>query len=550
MGYYPKYTIPQNEQAPLCQNPSTERQNLLLGVPAYGIEPNAPITVQHGTEYFNTLSDFGRMTDGKKHDKLDYLDPAFFHFTSSGGRTIVYKLNCLSAVCGFKMGFLNQDSVAVHPSRGVDVYLSENGKDWQRVVKNRNTNTYQPEDYAVIEAEFEKPYKALWLLIEMRVPLHVWVDQIELFGTTAIPEDALSIVDDGVMLENTCRIVNKYPDFDQLCGVHNVLLAYNCMPEEYSDGGKRGLNTPDQYLPYLAYYDREGKMVDTFFDSFLYLPYSRYTYSKLYKCASGWNYYVDNTFAENRNVDALEEAASVVEDTLKLTDYKVKVFLSILHTGARYGEHPDKFGDLDGDGVDENFDDFEDRKKAIRWIIDTQIDRFGAKERKHLELCGFYWFEEEINYGDPTEVDAILYAREYLHAKGYKLFWIPYYLASGYQDWRENGFDIACMQPNFAFRKKETKQILYDNAEITKRFGMCYEMEINGVVDPEDVERYTCYMDCGAEMGFMHSVKMYYQGGVPGEFYRAWQSTDPVVRAVYDNTYLYAKEKYVSRNQK
>ena len=78
---------------------------------------------------------------------------------------------------------------------------------------------------------------------------------------------------------------------------------------------------------------------------------------------------------------------------------------------------------------------------------------------------------------------------------------------------------------------------------------MCYELEIGGS-DPVNVERYMKYLDCGAETGFMHTIKMYYQGGVPGEFHKAFVSSDPELRKVYDSTYLFAKEKYVSRNTK
>ena len=57
-------------------------------------------------------------------------------------------------------------------------------------------------------------------------------------------------------------------------------------------------------------------------------------------------------------------------------------------------------------------------------------------------------------------------------------------------------------------------------------------------------------MDCGAETGYMHSVKMYYQGGVPGDFYNACHSSDAECRSLYDDLHLYIKEKYVSRKDR
>lgn len=93
--------------------------------------------------------------------------------------------------------------------------------------------------------------------------------------------------------------------------------------------------------------------------------------------------------------------------------------------------------------------------------------------------------------------------------------WIPYYQASGFSDWKELGFDMACMQPNYAFTGTATIDRLYDNAATTKRLGMCVEIEINQYDSKSDILRYKEYLAVGAETGYMNAVKCYYQGGVP-----------------------------------
>jgi hypothetical protein len=174
-------------------------------------------------------------------------------------------------------------------------------------------------------------------------------------------------------------------------------------------------------------------------------------------------------------------------------------------------------------------------------MIDTQIARFNEKERKNLTLAGFYWFEEEINYENPHEFQVMFFVRDYLHSLGYKMIWIPYYQASGFGDWKELGFDVACMQPNYAFRTDIPKKRLYDNAALTKRYGLCYELEINDSYAPEFYDRYKEYLEVGIETGFMNTVKMYYQGG--RTFYDMYMSKDPFAHSVYDDTYLFAKRK-------
>ena len=107
---------------------------------------------------------------------------------------------------------------------------------------------------------------------------------------------------------------------------------------------------------------------------------------------------IENQFAENRNVNALNTAVAQVKEELGLDDYTVSVFFSILYTFPEAGD----FGDIDGDGVVENFTDIEDRKKAIKWIIDEQIRLFDEGDYENLKLYGFYWFEEAINFSDPV----------------------------------------------------------------------------------------------------------------------------------------------------
>ena len=223
-------------------------------------------------------------------------------------------------------------------------------------------------------------------------------------------------------------------------------------------------------------------------------------------------------------------------------DVRVSVFFSILYTW------PDKtsFGDVDGDGVIEDFSKAEDRKKAIKWIIDEQLSRFEAGGYDNLDLLGFYWYEEQVTYTDPHELELIRYASDYVHSLGYKLMWIPWYCAPGYTDWKELGFDMACMQPNYAFSGQATVERLYDNAETTRRLGMCVEIEIGQYDAQADILRYKEYLAVGAETGYMDAVKCYYQAGMPGAFYAAWKSADPFVNSVYHDTYLFAKGKYDS----
>lgn len=106
---------------------------------------------------------------------------------------------------------------------------------------------------------------------------------------------------------------------------------------------------------------------------------------------------------------------------------------------------------------------------------------FYAKKYEHLQLSGFYWFTEEIDYEDSQLLEMIRVTTDYVRSKNLITTWIPYYLASGYNDWRRLGFDMACYQPNYAFSQGIPEQRLYDAADTAKLLGMCIELEIGGL---------------------------------------------------------------------
>ena len=509
-----------------------QERNLIAGLPQQ-IEQLASFSAEVATTFYNSKEDAAMLTDGKFAGQAAYSDPAYFRFTGGLGRTILYDLGRESAVSSFAGSFLYELSTAVGLPRRLLIKASQNGVDWQTIHVTEAFKTSETAARVEVAEAFAQTYRARYIKFVFPVNTHVYCDELAVYGTKRIPDDAADLVADAV---EVAVYPDKYITPDDFLGVNNMLLSYNHDPASAS-GGK---TTAEEYMPFVGYYDRGGKLADTFFDSFLFLPYGAYV-NEENGDFTAWNAYVDNVFAEDANVNALSEAAERVSEGLG-RDVRVSVFFSILYTW------PDKtsFGDVDGDGVIEDFSKAEDRKKAIKWIIDEQLSRFEAGGYDNLDLLGFYWYEEQVTYTDPHELELIRYASDYVHSLGYKLMWIPWYCAPGYTDWKELGFDMACMQPNYAFSGQATVERLYDNAETTRRLGMCVEIEIGQYDAQADILRYKEYLAVGAETGYMDAVKCYYQAGMPGAFYAAWKSADPFVNSVYHDTYLFAKGKYDS----
>jgi hypothetical protein len=394
-----------------------------------------------------------------------------------------------------------------------------------------------------LSGDFGGKYKARFVKFMFQLgSAHTWVDEITLTGTKAIADGAKDVVPNG---EVTGFDVNKYADPKAL-GAENILLTYT-FKNENKDAG---LNTKDELLPYVAYYGNDGKMKDTFFDGFLFLACSTtcpsgafiYHYEEKPAVSTDWIAYYDDLFYKDCNVNGLQAAVSEVKKTLNKNDFKAKVYLPIYATT----QTQKNFGDIDGDGVSEDFSKIEDRKKAHKWWIDMLIKRFKDGSYGDLELAGFYWNDETI-YGasDPGEEEDMKFVNEYVHSLGYKYFWIPYYLSTGFANWKDYGFDAATMQPNYMFAKDAPESRCDDNAKMTKYLGMGVEIEADGSVikTPEGLAKYRKYLSTGVKWGYMSSIKTYYQDAGPGIFYAAYKSTDPVIHSVYDDTYRYAKNK-------
>ena len=500
--------------------------NLIAGKPVQ-IELVDALLKDHATTFYNSPESNPALTDGKHASSAAYTDSAFFRFTNGEGRNLYFDLGHVSAVTGIRASFLREDAPNVKLPAGLLVYGSVDGEEWKVFHHVDSVYSEGASSIAQVDETFDKAYKVRYIRITFSVLPHVYCDEIEILGRKN--------VEGAAELSESTAVNDLYPQAfitpDRFDGVENMILSYNCNPS-LASGGK---TTVEEYLPHVGYYDRDGKLADTFFDSFLFLPYAAFTGTE-YRDFTAWNTYVDNVFAEDANINALSEAVEQVSEGLG-RDVRASVFFSILYTW------PDKtsFGDVDGDGVLEDFSKVEDRKKAIKWMIDEQLARFEAGGYDNLDLLGFYWFEEQITYSDPYETELIRYARDYVHSLGYKLMWIPYNYASGYSEWKSLGFDMACMQPNYAFRYNETRDILYRTAETTKLLGMCVELEINDADNPADVARYKEYLAVGAETGYMNAVKVYYQGGLPGEFYKAYLSDNKYINSIYHDTYAFAK---------
>ncbi len=504
-----------------------KRKNLLLSLPQY-IKNYESIAMERRTEWFNSPASCARLTDGIYASEANCFDEAFFHFTDGCARSITYDLGDVCAVDGVRIGVLKEDSTAVRPPVRVCVLLSENGNDWQTVCEITGLTSEKENDIIRKGIDFDKKYRARYVKFTFCIVCHVWIDQLEVFGTECT-DGACEIVPDTV---NGADFPERFASAEQL-GAKDVLLAYFCHE-------RVAPITKEIFLPHVAYIEN-GEIKDTLFDGYLFLPYVAFLYEGYKKRPlrkKDWMHYIDTQFIEGFNMDALDEAANEVGKALNIDDFKVSVYMSILYPVTEVRE----FGDVNGKNLD--FTLLEDRESALKWLIDEQYSRFMAKKYKHLDLKGFYWFTEEINYADDQLLSLLRSTTDHVRGLGLITTWIPYYHASGYNDWRHLGFDMVCYQPNYAFNQSVPDSRLFDAASTAKLMGMCIELEVGGTAD-WNIERIRKYYAAGAITGYMtEAAHMYYQDGIPGIYHAAYKSENEDLHAVYNDTYRFIKGKF------
>lgn len=348
-----------------------------------------------------------------------------------------------------------------------------------------------------------------------------------------------------------CLSINAFADYlspgaDACGGIHDLLLIYS------GDSTSQDWNTGD-FDPYVFHLAEDGRPDDWFFDGFLFLgqtlPGNQSTELNAATPASdmnGWQWYIDRIFQKNKFIDALNTTISAAAPNLsKVQNRKIVVMIPYPSTKQS------AFGDVNGDGRSEDFSKPADRLIAIKWYIDAVIERWKMARLSHLELAGFYWMEESYH---PEDLEILEPVHDYLHARGMRLFWIPYYFGSPASlQVNRLGFDCIAKQPNYFFpRWRAEKSRVASTARTAKKFGMGFEMEVDDTVfsDPEtQYPKYLRYLNGGVEEGYMkNAFHAYYQG--VRTLRRLYESNDARFHQLYDMTYRFTKGTYIPVEEK
>jgi len=327
---------------------------------------------------------------------------------------------------------------------------------------------------------------------------------------------------------------------DDCAGVSDLLLIYS---DDFSDAKWM----KDNFLFYTYHLTQDAQPDGWFFDGFLFLaqtlPGGQATQIDIRSKPSdmgGWKWFLDRIFSKDAYIGGLE--ASVADAPRGLPDAGPrKVVIMIPYPPPQQRD----FGDVDGDGKSEDLADPAARLSVVKWYVDSALDRWKASNYKHLRLAGFYWVDE--GYRD-ADAEIIKETGKLVRDKGYRLFWIPYYMGDpNTARWRELGFDCAAKQPNYFFPNwKAERNRVATTAHRAEKQRMGVEIEVDDSVLTNPVEqypKYVRYLNTGARTGFMKdSFVAYYQGVMT--YMKLYSSHDARFRRLYDLTYDFVRGAY------
>ncbi len=314
---------------------------------------------------------------------------------------------------------------------------------------------------------------------------------------------------------------DSYPK-PQISGFHHCALIYETI-------------TRDSYSlrPYIVRIVDNKPTNDWLFDAFLYLTQRTSSGKRTEYGATDitdWQELIDRLF-KNGDLEALDDAISDIAEELGVDGPPEKRKIIICIPWLSPECHT--FGDVDDDGKTENLAHAEDQKKIVAWFIKQISNNWQKANYKHLELWGFYWMREDI----VNDAQTVRLAADVVHSAGYKLLWIPYNNALGWDKWQDCNIDVAILQPNYAFGTSLDgghirRNRLLETASRAKQSGTGVEIEIRGYGEhPLSNQVFLEYLRDGYLYGYQQGTTAYYLGS--DFIHLAYNSTNPQLLKLY-----------------
>ncbi len=496
------------------------------------VDPQLTAVQQNWPDSGYQLTNGNLATAGLNHGWVGYL--------SQDSRTITVNLGQVDTIRSLSARFLQAARWGIYGPERVLFDVSANGQKWQRVADVTNPT---PQDSPTVATEVVSTGRlhvaAQYVRIQFPVDTWTFVSQLDAVGVPGVAAGTARAEGNNAGISPNMG----YAGYDHSGGAHHILLTYLLEPAKLNPAVYPWVLTPSQWLPQIAYLNSSGQIQNWYFKTILALPGGYPLTSQ-----SSWQLWLDDLFnqgtwnnpAQSTQLPALNRTVGQVKQALHDPSYRENVILAVPYPNAAISN----WGTLGGQTM--NFATTTDRIAAVQWFIQQAMQDWNASHFTNLHLAGFYWYNESVNLAVAGEKTLIKTTAETVHALGRRFYWIPYFEAPGYKLWRQLGFNLAMMQPNFAFQSLTNPIRLTEAAQLAQHYGMGLEMEFPySVLNPASssvlsgTNRYLLYQDAALAYG--------YAKGVPLAWYQNTQnllSDYQGHRYVYDLVYQFLQGKY------
>lgn len=289
----------------------------------------------------------------------------------------------------------------------------------------------------------------------------------------------------------------------------------------------------DQFLPYVVHQNQQGRK-DWLFDGFLFTEFldgkghhfAHGNSNTTLACKPEWEWLTERQLEKDRGFSALDQCirGQIKEIGKPSFRHKLVVAMPVPVKGQKDWGSLNRPMDFSNDA---------DRIEACKWYIDQFLDRYSKEGYKNLDLEGFYWVSEK----DDVYKDILVQVGDYIRSKNLRFFWIPYWTAIGFDNWKTDKFDFAYIQPNYFFKNEINYERLDAVCAFAKGTGMGLEMEFDSraLADAKDCkrDRLISYIEAFEKNDVFQDASIaYYEGG--GTIYDFYRSKNPLDKAIMD----------------
>ena len=310
-------------------------------------------------------------------------------------------------------------------------------------------------------------------------------------------------------------------------GVHQCVLGY-------CGGGK--VYTAEEWLPLFGHV-KDGKIDGTMFTAATLMPSPVHVYySNDLNNRVGFDNWVQHVLTNAANIN---EAVGKVKAALGLTDYTVKLFPAVFDPSSDFGNAKNHFadwGELNGITMDSRLR--EHCKMMMQYLVDAYLREFAKAAFEHVELVGFYMFDEGLNL---NKMDWYREVTELFHQNGMLAVVAPYFKSNGYDVAKSVGIDLVAMQSNYfpEGRLAELNNGTIDRIDLN--LSRITEIGIGITVEMSDAQEvcvtaYKTTIKKCIEYGFTDQFHLHYHNGA---LLGCIASEDEYIHSAYDDLYAY-----------